>query len=248
MVLAQQADTYYIKGKVAITTGNWSEAFKNFKEGAELGSSQCQYEVALCYERGEGIPVNFNLAFQYMHKAATGTKPWRYSYHSLGQYYRNGIGVAQNYEESYRWYYKGATTLSDDPIYGADCMFCLGVYYTYGLGIKQDYKQAVYWYKKAADFEHPVAAFNLGNRYINGEGVTKDEREAVKWWRKAAEMNNPNFTPCSDAQFNMGLVYLRGTGGVPISKTIALSWFKKAASNGNTSALIEIAKLEEEMK
>lgn len=243
--LAQRTGAkYYADGQYAAINGKWDDAFKAFKAGADIGSTSCSYETALCYERGEGTSVNFNLAFQYMYKAAIGKAPWSYSYLFLGKYYMNGIGTAKNYEEALKWFYKGASEIPENDIYAADCMFYIGLIFTYGWGTKQDYSQAVCWYKKAAELGHPVAALNLGNKYMNGQGVVKDEKEAVKWWRKAAEAQIPNVVPCVDAQYNMGMVYLEGIGGTPIDKTMALKWFKKAAANGSTQALIQIAKLE----
>lgn len=236
---------YYGKGQVAMMDGRWEYAFSSFKAGADLGSEGCAYEVALCYERGEGTPVNYDKAFSYMYKAVTGKTPYIYGYVNLAKYYLYGLGTPQNYTEAFKWFYKGANELPTDNLnFAPDCMFYLGLCYTNGFGTTQDYTQAVYWYRRSAELGHPVAAMNLGNKYMNGQGVAKDEREAVRWWRQAAEADIPGVMPVVDAQYYMGLAYIQGIGGTPINEYIALQWFKKAAANGDSRSVTEIKKIE----
>lgn len=228
----------YLKGyMLGAQEGKWIEAFPYLKTEADKGNEAAQYQVALCYERGEGVDANFQEAFSYMYKAASGNIPCEQAYTHLGLYYRDGMGCSQNYSEAIKWFRKGAESSSIKET-KTSCTFHMGIMYLEGWGVQQDYAQSVYWFRKAAEQGHAVAAHNLGNRYIFGEGVMENEVEAVKWWRKAAELD---YAP---AQYNMGLVYLRGTGNTPINKSIALQWFKKAAAQGMTDALIEIAELE----
>lgn len=248
MSFAQQQKSgteYLTDGLNAMQKGNMSEAFRAFKSGADLGIAVCQYNVAICYERGTGTTVDLQKAFNYMYKAATASAPFLESIGALGDYYRDGVGTSKDYKEALKWYYKGAKEAPINIVSCAlECMFNIGVFFTYGMGTQQDYKQAVYWYKKSAELGHPTAALNLGNRYMNGEGVERNEVEAVKWWRKAADPKKPNIKPNAKAMYNMGLVYKMGIGGITVNKTTALQWFEKAASNGYIDALMEILEIE----
>lgn len=234
---------YFSDGVAALDKGNMSEAFKAFKSGADLGNSLCQFNVAISYERGTGTTVDLQKAFDYMYKAATAPKPFGESFTVLGEYYKNGIGTSKNYKEALKWFYKGAEEGSVHFVSCApECMFYIGLFFSYGMGVQQDSKQAVYWYRKSAELGHPTAAVNLGNRYMRGDGVERNEVEAVKWWRKAAEAKRSK--PDAKAMYYMGLAYKKGIGGITPDKSIALQWFKKAASNGYTDALMEILEIE----
>ena len=53
---------------------------------------------------------------------------------------------------------------------------------------------------------------------------------AVKWFRKAAEQE---FAP---AQFNLGVMYSEGRGGLPKSDIVAVEWYRKSAEQGYQNA------------
>ena len=63
--------------------------------------------------------------------------------------------------------------------------------------------------------------------YGKGNGVTKNYSKAVEWIQKAAEQGY------SDAQVNLGFLYLYGNG-VPQNYTSANEWFLKAVEQGNS--------------
>lgn len=54
---------------------------------------------------------------------------------------------------------------------------------------------------------------------------SQDKQEALAWYRKAAEQGNP------DAQYNVGMMYLRGEG-VAGNRQEAIKWIGKAAEQG----------------
>ena len=63
--------------------------------------------------------------------------------------------------------------------------------------------------------------------YIKGKGgLEKDEKEAFKWWSLAAEQG------LSEAQFNLGRMYLEGVG-VDKDQTKGMEWWEKAAEQGH---------------
>ena len=75
--------------------------FANFKKDlrkAKKGNAQAQYNVALCYEKGEEIEKNLALAIQWYTKAAEqGHAPAQYN---LGDCYYYGEGVEQDYTQA----------------------------------------------------------------------------------------------------------------------------------------------------
>jgi len=74
---------------------------------------------------------------------------------NLGQMYREGLEVAQNYKEAVKWYHLSA----EQGDARAQCD--LGMMYYEGLGVEQDYKEAVKWYRLAAEQGDSDAEYNL---------------------------------------------------------------------------------------
>ena len=64
---------------------------------------------------------------------------------NLGEMYRLGHGVPQDYAEAMRWYRRAAE--GDLPIAQSN----LGTVYLAGLGVRRDYVEAARWYRLAAE-------------------------------------------------------------------------------------------------
>ena len=133
-------------------------------------------------------------------------------------------------------------------------------------GILQDEKKAVEWYKKAyeagystnyiinqiarsysnegagdnaealrcwhicEDKGYATCIANLGWAYRWGKGVAVDYQKAMEYFRCASEIANNDY-----AERNLGDIYLNGNG-VPSNRTVARSWYEKAAEHGNEDA------------
>src|SRR5580704_10635496 len=59
-VTPAQADLY--SAQVAYEKHDFKTAFQQFKELAELGQPEAQYNLAALYARGEGVPINLTYA------------------------------------------------------------------------------------------------------------------------------------------------------------------------------------------
>ena len=99
---------------------------------------------------------------------------------SLGDMYRLGQGVPQDYKEAVRWY-----GLAADQGY-ATAQTNLGVMYANGQGVPQDYKEAVRLYGLAAAQGNAIAQYNLGGMYYDGKGVPQNYARAHMWYNLAA--------------------------------------------------------------
>ncbi|GHT39463.1 hypothetical protein AGMMS49965_05530 [Bacteroidia bacterium] len=94
---------------------------------------------------------------------------------------------------------------------------------------RRDYNKAKEAYLKSAGQGGPEAAKSqnrLGYMYEKGLGVLQNWAEAEKWYYKSATQGN------AEAQYNLGLLYEFGGGGVKKSKREAKKWYKKAAEQG----------------
>ncbi|KAG0277046.1 hypothetical protein BGZ96_003033 [Linnemannia gamsii] len=188
---------------------------------------------------------------------------------ALGDMYKDGRILLQDYQAAMEWYRKAAD--QEDAVGQRK----VGVLYNYGLGVPQDYTKAMAWYLeaadqgnaqalcnighfyqygqgvtqnfskamelylKAADLGNPNSQSCIGTMYYNGDGVTQDFSESMKWYRKAADRGVPN------AQFNVGLLHERGHG-VPRDYFQAMEWYLKAANQGLDHAQYGAGKLYED--
>ena len=142
----------------------------------------------------------------------------------LGKMYYEGTGVAQNYNEAFKWYQKAADNGAADAYVG------LGVMYYDGQGVAQNYEKAFLWTKKAAENGAANAYVGLGVMYCKGQGVAKNSNEAFKWFQKAADNGG------ASAFAYLGDMYYAGDG-VAQNYNEALKWYQKAADNGITTGI-----------
>ena len=179
----------------------------------------------------------------------------------LGKMYYEGTGVAQNYNEAFKWYQKaanngvtGAYTWLGVMYYNgqgvaqnyekaflwtkkaaengaADAYVGLGVMYCNGQGVAQNYGEAFQWFQKAVDNGDAVAYCWLVSMYYNGQGVSQNYGEAFKWTKKAAEKG------IAAAYAGLGGMYYKGQG-VAQNYNEAFKWTKKAAENGAADAYV----------
>ncbi|KAG9061827.1 hypothetical protein KI688_006978 [Linnemannia hyalina] len=146
---------------------------------------------------------------------------------ALGDMYRDGKGVAQDYQAAMDWYFKAAEQG------GAAGQQSVGALYNDGFGVPQNYLIAMKWYLKAANQGHASAQHSVGALYLHGRGVPKDYAEAKKWYLKAAEQGD------AVAQYSIGVLYDRGHG-VPKDYAEAMEWFLKAAQQGHMRSQFNI--------
>ncbi len=73
--------------------------------------------------------------------------------------------------------------------------------------------------------EHGEAAFRRGNHYL----VAKDATKAIRWYQRAATAGH------MAAQYNLGLLYLKGEG-IAQAALKGLEWITTAAESGDGKA------------
>lgn len=143
--------------------------------------------------------------------------------YNLGEQYRYGHGVAQDFQRAFLWYELAAEAGN------ADAMVGLGDMYDSGYGVPQDYFKAREWFEKAAARSNRVAMFLLGTLYNRGNGVPQDYRKARQWYEKAAVAGD------GFAMIDLGEMYFEGNG-VAQDAGKARQWFQKAADGDDISA------------
>lgn len=115
--------------------------------------------------------------------------------YNLGVYYRDGLGVAQDYDAARSWFEAAAAQGYDDALNN------LGELYDQGLGVAQDSNRARQYFEQAAAKGNPYAMYNLGVLYENGRGITRNSEQATHWFGEAAESGNNDILTALTARY-----------------------------------------------
>lgn len=175
--------------------------FKKFLQLAKKGDSISQYNVAFCYEKGEGVRRSLKNAYKWYKKSAkNGLVLAKYN---LGFCYACGLGVKRNYKEAYKWYLRAA-----EQGY-APAQFQLGLGFAAGTGVKKNSAQAEYWIKKAAEQEHEEAVFYLDKQNF------KNNKADIEYLIKIKENLNraklPDMFEIKESFIEPDLVFVKGS-------------------------------------
>lgn len=153
----------------------------------------------------------------------------------------------------------------------ARSMFAIGSAYEAGQGVARSMSDAYEWYKRATDAGDIDATFNMANGLRDGlreAGVLRDRDESIRLYRVAAEAGHLNSMSalaillgdadkddpeqvvvlnraielgCANAMSTLGVLYKNGHGGLEKDVAAAVSWFRKAADQGNPAAMYNLA-------
>ena len=78
----------------------------DYREKAHQGDTKAMNNLGVCYERGTGVKVSLELAFEWYMKAAELDDV--YGCFNVGECYYHGKGVEQSAEKAFEWYMKAA--------------------------------------------------------------------------------------------------------------------------------------------
>ncbi len=145
----------------AYEKGDYKTALREFLPLAEQGDSVAQYNLAVLYHFGEGVPQDYKEAIKwYTLSAEQGDETAQFN---LGRMYRKGQGVPQDDKEAVRLYRLSAEQGLEEA------QSNLGFMYGTGQGVLQDYVRAHMWYNIAASNGAETA---IENRDIIAKDMT----------------------------------------------------------------------------
>ena len=173
---------------------------------------------AICYQGQEYLNSKHSLAMKLLHKS--GEMGYSGAYEYLGDMYRDGEIVGQNYEKAIT-YYKKAVEMGD-----ATTAYSLAQMYDKGYGIPQNTELAMSYYLKSAEEGHVFSQHILGEKYY----IAGNYPEAHKWClaamtNKGRDMNMIHYRYKSSLY--LGLMYAKGLG-VERSYDDAYKWLNEA--------------------
>ena len=212
-----------------------ADALAYWKQKAEQGDAQAQFNLGLLYCKGCGVPKDDATAMGWWCKAAD-----------------QGDVEARSYwwrkVEYGEWHYEQQKGRQPD----ANARARIWEMAYLGNADAQSYMEQM------ANRGDTEAQYTLGFMYEDGVGVTKDGAEAVKWFRMAARQGIRSAESAlwrmaesvpdariyleqkaergdAEAEFKLGVIYFGGFG-VEKHAEIAMEWFRKATERGHTNA------------
>ena len=78
----------------------------DYREKAYAGDTKAMNNLGVCYERGTGVKVNLEMAFDWYMKAALLDDV--YGCFNVGECYYHGKGVEQDPVQAFEWYMRAA--------------------------------------------------------------------------------------------------------------------------------------------
>jgi len=156
------------------------ERYENCLEGAEQGQAAAQYELAIMYAKGNGVPIDAQAAEAwYLEAASHGYADAQYA---LGMIYEDR---------------RPETTQNNAPTFSSigglsglgqmDAQSSLGTNFDLCLEIGDGPIEAIKWYRLAAAQGHTDSQIRLGKIYEHGQGVPQDDMLAYMWFDIAAK-------------------------------------------------------------
>lgn len=207
------------------------EDIKDLMTAAEKDDSNAQYHLGRCYEKGDGVNKNLEVAAKWYRRAAE--KGNSDAQNALGKCYYYGFGVKRDEKSAVDWFQKAAVQGH------LDSQYWLGFCYINGSGVDYDREKSIKWYRKAlyptriaAQKGDVLAQINLGYCYRYGNGVGRNIHTAIKWFLKAAQQNAP------EAQKALGDCYLLEELGPDYNE--AIKWYHMAAKQGYPHAQLKL--------
>jgi TPR repeat protein len=151
------------------------QAFLSALEKAEKGNASAQFNLALLYYIGEGVPKNDVEAVKwYRHAADQG---YSRAQNDLGFMYAYGVGVPKNDAEAVKWYRRAADQGN------ADAQDKLGFHYYMGIGVPASYFNAYFWWNLAAAQGNELAQKNRDTvaGIMTREQIAEAQRRSAAW-------------------------------------------------------------------
>lgn len=159
-----------------------SQNAQQYQKAAAEGDLNSQYELAVCYKKGTGIPKDEKKAVEWCQKAASRGHIKAAILFSF--WLQTGDAVEKDEKQALH-YIRIAATAKDGT-----GQYELGYALLNGLGIEKDPTDAIKWLKKSAKQKNPRAILELGKCAERGLGISRDLQKAKKWYQQAAELKD----------------------------------------------------------
>jgi localization factor PodJL len=152
------------------------------RAAAIAGDAAAEFEVALRFSQGRGVPADQRQAARWLELAARqGLAPAQFR---LGGFYEKGLGVKKDLAAARTLYLSAAAQGNGKAMHN------LAVLYASGINGPGDYRTAALWFHRAAERGITDSQYNLGILYERGSGEPQNYAEAYKWFALAADQGD----------------------------------------------------------
>ena len=205
------------------------EAFKWMEKAGQNPAESTRvadacYELALMYERGQGVATNLSKAWQLYQQAAAENPDAVYR---VAQMFEQGTGLRQDDRKAADYYYQVATRGWGS--FTSEAARDLINLFIQGRGLPEDRTEVARRLRGVRHVTLAKSQWQLGEIYYQGKLVPGDNAAAADLFASAAAQGLP------EAQNRIGEMWARGLQGTPDFKE-AVKWYRKAAVQGFAEA------------
>ncbi|MDR1487350.1 MAG: sel1 repeat family protein [Deltaproteobacteria bacterium] len=169
----------YALGEGDDVAADKDKARHRYEKAAALGDADAQFKLAEIYRKADGVPTDYDIAFEWYAKAARQDHPE--AIFRLALCYDEGFGVDDFDPAKAKQLLRKASSLGL-----REAAEHLAFLEEHEASLAEFVKDDI----KKANEGDPVAQVNLAIAYENGEGVEMDKLKAKEWYEKAAAQGN----------------------------------------------------------
>lgn len=148
------------------------------------------YKLAVRYKDGNGVPMDYKMAYENFSKAAALGDPQ--SMYAVGYMSYKGLGCLQDYKKAADQFYKGAIIEKDNS------MYFYGLCWRNGYGVEKNEDSAKYWLNKSASMGYKQATLEL--QMAVGENANDSANALVAQINNAAIPNKTTLNKYNKVQ------------------------------------------------
>ena len=152
------------------------------KKRTESEKSDCYYDVALRYARGEGVQEDTKKAARAFEASCEANNPMGCLF--LGQMYYSGEGVLQDFRKSFEVFKRACRRAN-----GFACER-VGTQFYLGKGTTRDAFEALTYFDMACGGKNPDGCRKAGFVLLSGDGVRQDFKRAKEYFGRACDLKD----------------------------------------------------------
>jgi TPR repeat protein len=183
---------------------NEANAARMFRLAAQQSLPEAEYNLAVMYDLGAGLPQDYAQARHWYERAADDNEGDGDAEYRLGILDEQGLGDAKNPSGATSWFDKAAEhgsvnaalRLAFTPPAGVPSLrrekylHLAGEGLAYGVGVPRDERRGFAYVKEAAEKNWEPAMFTLAIMYDSGRGTPKNEAKALETYDQLIAVNN----------------------------------------------------------
>lgn len=211
---------------------NEKTAYRYFKFAADLGNPTGLFYMGDSHLHGRVAQQNDSLAFEYFNQAAL--KGYKRAYRMVGQCYKEGVGVAPDYEQALNYYERAIKEKDRQAMYEAAIIY---MHYDSVAGVKGRKlrkSRAAELVKSAAKYGIMEAQLMLVDWYEGGGYVRKSNKKRFRYLNYIA--NRWQHAP---SMMQLAYCYEKGIG-VSQNHFVANKYYTMLANNGDKFAAAKV--------